>query len=111
MSIAAVAHTGSGPEQGAEPPAAAGRRSWLPYLLLLPGLAWLAVFFAVPLFTLFGTSTQTAVPGGDIGAFEQTFRFANYADAIGEYSEQFIRSFVYAGLATVLALLIGYPLA
>jgi spermidine/putrescine transport system permease protein len=111
VSIAAVAHSGAGPEPGAEPPAAPGRRRWLPYLLLLPGLAWLTVFFAVPIFTLFGTSTQTAVPGGDIGEFTQTFRVANYTEAISEYSEQFIRSFLYAGLATVLALLIGYPLA
>jgi spermidine/putrescine transport system permease protein len=112
VSIAAVAHTGSGPESGGEPPPQPpGRRSWLPYLLLLPGLAWLAVFFAVPIVTLFGTSTQTPVPGGDIGEFVQTFRFANYAEAVAEYSEQFIRSFLYAGIATALALAIGYPLA
>jgi spermidine/putrescine transport system permease protein len=111
MSIAAVAHTGSGPQSGDEPPAAAARRSWLPYLLLLPGLLWLTVFFAVPLFTLAGTSTQTQAPNGEVGAFVQTFRFGNYADAIREYSDQFIRSFLYAGLATVFALLIGYPLA
>jgi spermidine/putrescine transport system permease protein len=112
VSIAAVAHTGSGPGDAQEPPAATpGRRRLLPYLLLLPGMAWLLVFFAVPLFTLLGTSTQTPVPGGDIGAFEQTFNFSNYTDAISEYSEQFIRSFVYAGVATVLALLIAYPLA
>jgi spermidine/putrescine transport system permease protein len=112
VSLAAVAHTGSGPEPGQEPPAATpGRRSSLPYLLLLPGLAWLFVFFAIPIFTLLGTSTQTPVPGGDVGAFEQTFHFANYADAVREYTEQFVRSFVYAGLATLFALLISYPLA
>jgi spermidine/putrescine transport system permease protein len=112
MSIAAVAHTGSGPEGGgAPPPAPPGRNKALPYLLLLPGLAWLAVFFAIPIFTLFGTSTQTPVPGGDIGAFEQTFRFLNYPEVISEYAGHFVRSFLYAGIATVLALLIGYPLA
>ena len=110
MSIAAVAHTGSGQEP--EPVATSGRRrSWLPYLLLLPGMAWLAVFFAVPIVTLFGTSTQTPVAGGEVGEFEQTFRWQNYPEAVAEYSEQFIRSFVFAGLATLIALLISYPLA
>src|SRR3954451_16565940 len=86
------------------PKARPGRRRLTPYLLLLPGLAWLAVFFAVPIVTLFGTSTQTPDPSGEIGVFDQTFRFANYADAIQEYSTQLIRSFAYAGIATVLCL-------
>lgn len=81
------------------------------YLLIAPVALWLALFFLVPLVTLLGTSLQTPVPGGDIGEFEQTFRLANYLDVLGTYSTQFVRSFVYAGLATVLALLISYPLA
>ncbi len=87
------------------------RRRLTPYLLLLPGVAWLAIFFAVPILTLFGTSLQTPIESGNIGDFEQTFRFANYSDAISEYTTQFIRSFQYAGIATVLAFLIGFPLA
>src|SRR5215212_12285153 len=39
------------------------------------------------------------------------WNFSNYSDAISEFSEQFIRSFEYAGLATLFSLLIGYPLA
>ena len=97
------------PPQDAEP--GRRRRRLTPYLLLLPGLAWLAVFFAVPILTLFGTSLQTPSPSGEIGAFDQTFRFANFADAAGAYLPQFGRAFLYAGIATVLALLIGYPLA
>jgi spermidine/putrescine transport system permease protein len=112
MSIAAVTHTGSGPEPGEGAPVATPtRRSRTPYLLLLPGMAWLAIFFAVPIVTLFGTSLQTPVVGGDIGEFEQTFRWANYVDAVSAYTEQFVRAFVYAGLATLLALLISFPLA
>jgi spermidine/putrescine transport system permease protein len=111
MAIAGVARTEIAGDPGvAAPPSRRGRRR-TPYLLLLPGMAWLAVFFAVPIVTLFGTSTQTPDPSGEIGVFDQTFRFANYADAISEYSTQLIRSFVYAGTATVLCLLIGYPLA
>ncbi len=95
----------------AEPAARPRRRRLTPYLLLLPGLAWLAVFFAVPLATLFGTSLQTPAPSGEIGAFEQTFQFSNFWTAASDYRVQFGRAFLYAGIATVLALLIGYPLA
>jgi len=113
MTIASATHP-PGIGQPARPPAGAersrrGRRT--PYLLLLPGLVWLLAFFAVPLVTLAGTSTQTPAPSGETGAFQQTFRLANYLDALTEYAPQFGRSFGYALIATVLALLIGYPLA
>jgi len=111
MAIASVARTEVSGDPAAAPDRPRRGRRATPYLLLLPGMAWLAIFFAVPIVTLFGTSLQTPAPSGEIGAFEQTFRFANYADAIQEYSTQLVRSFVYAGIATVLCLLIGYPLA
>jgi len=60
---------------------------------------------------LAATSTQTPVVGGDTGQFVQTFRFANYIDAFNASREQFGRSFIYATLATLLALAISYPLA
>jgi len=82
-----------------------------PYLLLLPGFAFLFTFFIVPIVNLAQTSTQTPISDGDIGQYEQTFRFANYLDAFLENREQFTRSFVYAIIATLLALLISYPLA
>jgi spermidine/putrescine transport system permease protein len=108
MAIASVSHTGSTP---AVPPDPARGGSRAPYLLLLPGLAWLGVFFAIPIVFLFATSLQVKVPGGDIGEFQPALRVANYADAVGTYYVQFGRAFIYAGIATVLALLIGYPLA
>ena len=37
--------------------------------------------------------------------------WANYGDAFSQFGDQFYRSFVYAAIATLLALLIGYPLA
>src|SRR5436853_3531673 len=79
-----------------------------PYLLLGPGLAWLAVFFLVPMYYLFNTSLQTG--SLDVG---YTFNWAwhNYKDALTLYDKQFIRSIRYAGLATVFSLLISYPLA
>ena len=82
-----------------------------PYLLLLPGFGFLFVFFILPILNLAQTSTQTPVGGGDTGQYEQTFRFQNYIDAFVENKEQFGRSFVYALIATLLALAISYPLA
>lgn len=82
-----------------------------PYLLLLPGFLFLFTFFILPIFNLAQTSTQTPVAGGDTGQYEQTLRFQNYVDAFLENREQFSRSFIFALIATVLALAISYPLA
>jgi spermidine/putrescine transport system permease protein len=84
------------------------RKAALPYLLLLPGLGWLVLFFAVPLVIMFLESLKTGTI--DTG-FQLTWEFSNYTDALRDYREQFLRSFEYAGLATLIALLIGYPLA
>ena len=84
------------------------RKAALPYLLLLPGLGWLVLFFALPLVYMAFESLKTGTI--DTG-FQLTWEFSNYSNALSDYSEQFIRSFEYAGLATLIALLIGYPLA
>jgi spermidine/putrescine transport system permease protein len=84
------------------------RKATLPYLLLLPGLGWLVLFFAVPLVIMFLESLKTGTI--DTG-FQLTWEFSNYTEALSDYREQFLRSFEYAGLATAIALLIGYPLA
>lgn len=83
----------------------------MPYLLLLPGFAFLFTFFILPIVNLAQTSTQTPIAGGDTGQNEQTFHFGNYLTAFTENKEQFVRSFVFAVLATILALVIAYPLA
>jgi spermidine/putrescine transport system permease protein len=83
----------------------------MPYLLLLPGFLFLFTFFVLPIANLAQTSTQTPIAGGDTGQYEQTFQFSNYINAFTENKEQFGRSFVFALLATILALAIAYPLA
>jgi spermidine/putrescine transport system permease protein len=82
-----------------------------PYLLLLPGFAFLFTFFILPIVNLAQVSTQTPIEGGDTGEFEQTLSFSNYVDAFLESREQFGRSLVYALVATLIALAIAYPLA
>jgi spermidine/putrescine transport system permease protein len=106
--VGPVGPVGTGtPETGkAARPGRAGRKT--PYLLLLPGMAWLAIFFAVPMLFLASTSLQT-------GSLEQgyvlTWHVQTYVDALSQYYPQFVRSLGYAASATVLGLLIGYPLA
>lgn len=85
------------------------KKSALPYLLLLPGLLWLTLFFIVPIFSLGQMSTKVA--GNETGEFVQGYRFSNYSDAFFASQEQFFRSFFYGILATLIALSIAYPLA
>jgi len=80
-------------------------------LLLAPGLIWLVTFFIIPIFSLASTSTMVRPEGAQIGTYVQELRFQNYVDAFTANQEQYIRSFVYAGIATILALAIAFPLA
>jgi spermidine/putrescine transport system permease protein len=84
------------------------KRAGIPYLLLLPGLGWLLIFFAIPLGYMAFESLKTGTL--DAG-YSFTWEFSNYTNGLSDFKEQFLRSFEYAGLATVLALAIGYPLA
>jgi spermidine/putrescine transport system permease protein len=77
-----------------------------PYLLLLPGVAWLALFFLIPLAFLAYQSLQSGIYPN----FEFTWEFSNFTDAFADYRSQFFRSFLYAGLATIACLLLAYPL-
>jgi len=77
-----------------------------PYLLLAPGLLWLGLFFLIPLGFLGYQSLQSGV----FPNFEFTWEFSNFSDALSDYKTQFFRSFLYAGIATVLSLLLAYPL-
>jgi spermidine/putrescine transport system permease protein len=84
------------------------RRSLLPYALLAPGLLWLLVFFAVPVYYMLEISLKE---GTIETGYQFTWHFQTYADAISNYEEQLLRSFWYAGLATLIAFAIGFPLA
>ena len=76
--------------------------------LLAPGFLWLAVFFVIPLFFM----GIVALESGSLDeGFALTWEFSNFPDALSTFDTQFIRSFIYAGAATVLCLLIAYPLA
>jgi spermidine/putrescine transport system permease protein len=82
-----------------------------PYLMILPALAYLAVFFVVPFFSLARTSLSSS--GGSV--FMPTLSFAwdfsNYVEAFTRYQDQILRSFIYAVTATVLCVVLAFPLA
>jgi len=98
------------PDTPVEPVAGAKRRRWLPYLLLLPGAVWLAVFFAIPAAQLFATSLYDPTGSIETG-YAMTWQFSNYLDALRQYAGHFGRSLGYAALTTLITLLLGYPLA
>jgi spermidine/putrescine transport system permease protein len=85
------------------------RRGW-GWLLLVPGMLWLAIFFLYPTVQLFFTSLYDP-SGSYINGYTMTWHFANYVDALQANWNLFVRSFAYAGTATVICLLLGYPLA
>lgn len=84
------------------------RRALLPVLFVAPGLLWLILFYAIPIVTQLWVSLQTGNP--DDG-FTQTWNWSVYPDSISENTEQLWRSLLYAGTATVLCLVIAFPLA
>jgi spermidine/putrescine transport system permease protein len=87
------------------------KRSFIALVLLLPGILYLLLFFLAPLISLVITSFQQPVLDGDIGEYTTGFQWQNYADAVGEYWPLILRAFGYAIVATVLALVISYPIA
>jgi spermidine/putrescine transport system permease protein len=83
-------------------------RGLMPYVLLAPGLAWLAVFFLVPL----GFLAYQSLQSGNIDfGYAFTWAWGNYGTAFTDYRSEFIRSIEYAGIATLLALALSYPVA
>jgi spermidine/putrescine transport system permease protein len=81
-------------------------RGVTPYLLLAPGILWLAIFFLIPLAFLGYESLRS----GLFPNFQFTWEFSNFSDGIRDYHEQIVRSFVYAGIATIACLVLAYPL-
>jgi spermidine/putrescine transport system permease protein len=83
------------------------RRSSAPYLLILPGLLFLTVFFAVPLMTMFSVSLQE---GTFEGGYSFAWKWANYTSQISQYSEHIVRSVVAAAIVTLITILLSYPM-
>lgn len=88
----------------------AARRRLSPYLLLLPGTAWLILFFGAPLAQLAAASLYD--PSGSLSTgYVVTGAVGNYPAALAAYWPHLVRSFLFAAGALVVAVLLGYPLA
>ena len=86
------------------------RRKIAPYGLLEPGMLWLALFYLAPLVTLLRNSLST-LPSRFAVKAEFDWNFSNYTTAFTDFGPQFMRGFGYAAIATLLTILLGYPLA
>src|SRR5262249_3959153 len=84
------------------------RGGWAPWALMAPGILWLGVFFLIPIYYLL----RTALSNVDfVGDTTFAWRWVNFHDAWSTYSAEFIRSFWYGLVATLLCIALGYPLA
>ena len=84
-----------------------GRRMTLA-LLLLPGSAWLILFFAVPMAFMLLISLQQGT--FDTG-YQLTWNFGIYPEVVVEYWDLYVRSAFFAIVTTLLTLAVGYPVA
>jgi len=80
----------------------------VPYLLLAPGLLWLVIFYVIPAVQMF---TYSISEGTLETGFSMTLSADAYATAIDRFGRQFLNSILYGGLATILTLAIGFPVA
>ncbi|WP_024357683.1 ABC transporter permease [Leucobacter chironomi] len=87
------------------------RKGLMALVLLAPGIAYMLLFFVAPFVQLALTSLQAPAESGGIGQYVAAAQFSNYWTAMQEYWPQLLRSFVYALTATIVGLLISYPLA
>jgi spermidine/putrescine transport system permease protein len=84
------------------------RRRLTPYLLVLPGGLWLLVFFAVPMATMLSLSLQQ---GDIVSGYVFTGHWQTYVDALVNYRVQLIRSMFYGAIATIVLIVLAFPVA
>ncbi|WP_430867406.1 ABC transporter permease [Demequina aurantiaca] len=80
------------------------------YWLILPAALWLGLFFVVPMMSLVSTSLSDPA-GSPVTGYQFTGRVQNYSEVLADYWPYLVRSLVYAGIATVGCLILGYVLA
>jgi spermidine/putrescine transport system permease protein len=78
-------------------------------LLLAPAIAWLVAFYVYPAIQMLQASLWS-------GTLESGFAFswanaATYPAALDRYSDQFLRSILYAAVSTLVCLALAFPLA
>ena len=84
-------------------------KAFAPYLLSLPAGVWLLALFLVPLVTMLSLSLQTCNQA--TGACVMTWHWSEFGQQLSLYHDQLVKSFEYAGAATVIDLVISFPIA
>ncbi|MET0144032.1 MAG: ABC transporter permease [Ilumatobacteraceae bacterium] len=81
-----------------------------PYLMSLPGLLCLYLFFVVPLVTLLKIALSVRTESGSTNV-DFSWEWSNFSKAFTDFGPQLWRAFAYAGVATVFCVLLAYPIA
>jgi spermidine/putrescine transport system permease protein len=84
------------------------RRRRIAYLLLVPGVLFLTVFFLIPMFTMFSASFMEGTPEA---GFDFTAHWQNYIESFSDFDTQIYRSLLYGLIVTVVTLVISFPVA
>jgi spermidine/putrescine transport system permease protein len=93
----------------ARPPRARLGKVLAPYLLSLPAGVWLLVLFLIPLVVLLSLSLQSCNPA--TGACVMTWHWAEFWQQVSLYHTQFLTSVWFAGAATLICLVVSFPIA
>ncbi len=80
-----------------------------PYLLSLPAGLWLLVLFLIPLVVMLSLSLQSCNYG--TGACVMTWHWGEFWQQISLYHAQFLTSIYFAGAATLIDLVVSFPIA
>jgi spermidine/putrescine transport system permease protein len=113
MSAVAVGTGAGGAGAPAAPPVRRGRsRRATPYLLAIVGVAWLGLFFVVPLVSGLIVSLMSGNPQD---GYTFTWDWGNYAQIFVHpttpYTTFLVRSLWYGAAATIVTIIVGYPVA
>ncbi|MBP2705339.1 ABC transporter permease [Microbispora sp. RL4-1S] len=84
------------------------RAALTPYALIFPGGLWLAIFFVVPTVVMLSLSLQS---GDVVSGYAFTFNWHSYVDGITTYHDQIVRSVIYGLAATLIQIVVGFPVA
>ncbi len=81
-----------------------------PYLMTLPGLLCLYLFFLVPLVTLLKIALSVRIESGS-NTVDFQWKWSNFTKAFTDFGPHLGRAFIYAAIATVVCVVVAYPIA
>jgi len=91
--------------------ALARRRQTAAYIQLAPGGIYMILGFVLPLIIIVYTSLSTAGLFTTGGRSVFSWEWSNYTTALSSYGDIYLRSLLYAGIATAVCLGLAYPMA